>query len=614
MHLSSEYGSIIYRLMYMLAFIAAIAIFIYNGFQAGYPKRTWLWITLSGIVFFILGNKLLTISPAQWFQFFQDFQLPDTGKHSLLGGILGMIAGFYLGAKWLRFPFPVLDKLAIALPAGMAITRVGCLFAGCCFGEPSNLPWAMSYGAESIPWHTQLSQGLIQPGDPFSLPIHPVQLYDIICCLGIISLVWFTRKRWKAPGSKFLFMLICYAFFRFTLEFFRDPVTDGYLGGSLFGLKAIQWAIMLAFMVTLTILYMRERKLKITTICSNLSTSVNFREWSLFFVVILFILFARTWLEIFEVLTILIIFIPVTVLLFNQSYMQALTRSFRRIAPFLIVGFIIMTAQTIPGEGKKIVYSEYGFGYMTGIYQKTVSEFLGTEMRSGCEGAYSVPIYDDPENHSYYFNTIGFKYSENQIQSKFRRLRYGFGVNASLEKETVTGGGLIKNHLYIAANGFFKYDWRWFGILGGLQVGYFNIAGIDRDIRESSNKGIYRNGPAIGYLLPLGSVRVGPYDIFFLKVDVLNHFPSASPMPFTKFGIGSGLGKTNGTMLSIGYSGFKSFSDAGFFIHFIYPIKDKFVVEAFYADPFKSGIDDRRMLSVGFHYRLKYKTVPKKRY
>ncbi|NQV02167.1 MAG: prolipoprotein diacylglyceryl transferase, partial [Bacteroidia bacterium] len=433
---SSEHGSLIYSLTYMLAFIVGISIFIYNGFRAGYPKRMWLWITLSGVIFFILGNKLLTNSPAQWLQFFEDFQIRDTGKHSLLGGILGMILGAYLSAKWLRFPFPVLDKLAIALPAGMAITRIGCLFAGCCFGEPTNLPWGLSYDATSIPGHIQLSQGLIQPGDPFSLPIHPVQLYDIICCMSIIGLVWFTRNRWKAPGSKFLFMLTCYALFRFTLEFFRDPVTDGYLGGSLFGLKAIQWAIMLAFLGMITILYFRERGWRNTMIYADPTRNVNFREWSLFFVVILFILFTRKWLEIFEVTTILIILVPASFLLFTRTYTLILTRPLRRIAPLLLAAMFILTAQTLPDEGEKIVYDEIGIGYMTGIYQKTVRKFVAKERRTSCSGEdYYVKKYSDPENHSYYFNTFGFQYSQNQIQSKYRRMGYGFGLNAVLESE-----------------------------------------------------------------------------------------------------------------------------------------------------------------------------------
>jgi len=611
MQLSSEHGSSIYRLMYMLAFAVAISIFVYMGFRAGYPKRTWLWITLSGVVFFILGNKLLTISPAQWLQFFQDFQIPDTGKHSLLGGILGVILGAYLGAKWLRFPFPVLDKLAIALPVGMAITRVGCLFAGCCFGTPADLPWALTYDAASLPGHIQLSQGLIHSGAHCAHPIHPVQLYDIICCLFIIVLVWCTRNRWRAPGSKFLFMLACYGFFRFSLEFFRDPSTDGYLGGALFGLKAIQWALVLAIMITLLILVIRERKWKFIKIYPGMYTAVNVREWALFIAVFIFILAARKWLEIIEMTTILIIFIPLSFLLFAKSYTQILIRPLRRIAPLLLAAMFIMTAQTLPDEGNKIVYKEYGFGYMTGIYQKTVREFKGT--KPSCWGGYSI-VSGDSENHSYYFNTLGFQLSENQIQNKYRRLSYGFGVNAALESETETGGELIADHFYFGVNGFFKYDWRWFGLLGGLQAGYFNIAGLDRGANKNTEKGIYIDGPAIGYVLPRGSIRLGPYDIFYVKADFFNHFPTASPMPLTKFGIGSGLGKTNGTMLSIGYSGwFKDFIDAGFFIHFIYPIKEKFVVEAFYADPFKSGIDDRRMLSLAFHYRLKYKTVPKKR-
>ncbi len=604
MHLSSEYGSVIYRLMYILAFTVTISIFIYSGFRAGYPKKTWLWITLCGVVFFILGNKLLTNTPEQLFQFFQDFQLVDTGKRSLLGGLLGLLLGLYLGAKWLRVSYPFMDKLAIAIPAGIAITRIGCLFAGCCFGEPTHLPWGLTYDAATLPGHIQLSHELIHSESASALPVHPVQLYEAISCVFIIILVWCTRKRWKANGSKFLFMLGSYTLIRFILEFLRDPSTDGYLGGYFLGIKGIQWALILAWGTILTLLLLRERKREFKMCSVRILPTSYFHEWALFIIFTLFLISARKWLEVFEVLTILIVFIPVSLQLLTRTYNQILNRNFRRIAPLLFAGFFILTAQTLPDEGEKIVYTEIGLGYMTGIYKEAVKKFLEVDYMA-CD--HYKRIYSNPESHSYNFNTIGFQYSRNQIQSKYRRMGYGFGGNGAWETEKVPGMKSAATNVYFGINGYFKYDWRGFGLLGGLQAGYFDIAAFDRG-SKNLNLGEEIGSPRIFYLLPQFSLRLGPYDILFFKADFFNHFPSASPMPLTQFGIGSGLGKTNGTSLSAGYS-----LDAGLYTHLILPIKEKFIAEVFYADAFASGIKDRRMLSVAFHYRFNYKTVPKKR-
>ena len=41
------------------------------------------------------------------------------------------------------------DMAGFAVPLGLAFGRMGCLMAGCCFGETCALPWAISFPGRS---------------------------------------------------------------------------------------------------------------------------------------------------------------------------------------------------------------------------------------------------------------------------------------------------------------------------------------------------------------------------------------------------------------------------------------------------------------------------------
>src|SRR2546429_7300938 len=59
-------------------------------------------------------------------------------------------------------------------PAGvlaLAIGRLGCFLAGCCYGRPSELPWAVVFP---------------ELGPPAR---HPLQLYSAACDLGLVLLL-----------------------------------------------------------------------------------------------------------------------------------------------------------------------------------------------------------------------------------------------------------------------------------------------------------------------------------------------------------------------------------------------------------------------------------------
>jgi len=195
------------------------------------------------------------------------------GGLELLGGVVLAIAVICFYLRHHKLPIRrYLDILAIGLLLALAFGRIGCFLRGCCFGKPTNLPWAIRFPYGSPAYCSQVYSDLKRnrpqpqlelPGEFFDvhngvwylkpyeslteeqkraategpyrcLPVHPTQLYSsanaAILCL-ILYLFWRrSRNSAKAkkhklltkPGSTFALMFILYGVTRFFIEFLRD--------------------------------------------------------------------------------------------------------------------------------------------------------------------------------------------------------------------------------------------------------------------------------------------------------------------------------------------------------------------------------------------------------
>ncbi len=95
------------------------------------------------------------------------------------------------------------DYIAPFIMLSRSIGRIGCLLNGCCYGLPSNLPWAV--GIYSRP-------GLR----------HPTQLYASIAALAIFITMFLQYKKLRRySGATFFGVLSLYSFLRFFNEFLR---------------------------------------------------------------------------------------------------------------------------------------------------------------------------------------------------------------------------------------------------------------------------------------------------------------------------------------------------------------------------------------------------------
>ena len=151
------------------------------------------------------------------------------------GGLLGGIAGCALYLKLLRVPLlPVADMALPYLALGGAIVRVGCFFNGCCWGQPTTMPWGVTFPLGSYAHDQHLLGGLIASASEGPLPVHPTQVYNSVGLLLMFFVMRFVYKRiWKegvVPEKRYLGVVmmlypLLYGVSRFTTEAFRGDST-----------------------------------------------------------------------------------------------------------------------------------------------------------------------------------------------------------------------------------------------------------------------------------------------------------------------------------------------------------------------------------------------------
>ena len=128
------------------------------------------------------------------------------GGITFIGGLIGGVASFLLG--YLIFRKRLKGRLVDILPIAPcciiiahAFGRVGCFFAGCCYGKP-----------------TDSFLGVQFPG--MSQKVHPTQLYEAIFLFALFTLCYllYWKKNFKHNLSLYL---VVYGIFRFCIEYLR---------------------------------------------------------------------------------------------------------------------------------------------------------------------------------------------------------------------------------------------------------------------------------------------------------------------------------------------------------------------------------------------------------
>lgn len=161
------------------------------------------------------------------------------------GGLLGGALGLFVYGKQFRTEISgYLDICATVLPLGHALGRVGCFFAGCC------------YGLEYHGWGAYVYKRPTDALTPVGVPLFPVQLVEAALLLVLFAVLLYLFLKKGRLGLTTAVYILSYSVLRFLLEFLRG---DGERGGWL-GLSTSQWVSLLLLYGACFVLFLRMKK------------------------------------------------------------------------------------------------------------------------------------------------------------------------------------------------------------------------------------------------------------------------------------------------------------------------------------------------------------------
>lgn len=207
-----------YGLILAAAFVAALWCALRSAKRAGLPRDAILDVWIAALISGIVGAKIL-LYLVNLERYVADPWSLITDLRSagvFYGGLVAAVGTCaWLVARRGLPGWKVADAAAPAVALGQAVGRLGCLAAGCCYGKPTSLPWAVTF--------TDPDAGRLT-GVPLHTPLHPAQIYHMGAdFLLFVFLLWLERRK-RYDGQVFLWYLLLYAAQRALVEFVRgDP-------------------------------------------------------------------------------------------------------------------------------------------------------------------------------------------------------------------------------------------------------------------------------------------------------------------------------------------------------------------------------------------------------
>jgi len=197
--------------------------------QMGLKTEDDFWLLINVILFGgFLGGRILFI--IEYVPFTAADVIPAVFSFSkgfsVLGAFVGVVSGVGIMARRRRIAFlRLLDYVSLVAPFWHVFGRLGCFAAGCCYGRPSGLPWAVRFRDPAS----------LVPENLLGIPLHPTQLYEASGDLGIFVAMYFLilprfeRGRLQ-PGTLTGLYFASYGVLRFFTEFYRGDAVRGFLG------------------------------------------------------------------------------------------------------------------------------------------------------------------------------------------------------------------------------------------------------------------------------------------------------------------------------------------------------------------------------------------------
>jgi phosphatidylglycerol:prolipoprotein diacylglycerol transferase len=242
-----------YGVMIALAFLAGLWTATLRARRENIPGEKIADVTLWLMVGAILGARIVYVT-TYWHEEFADRPVWDVvaiwqGGLVYYGGFIGAVVAGAVYIRWKNLPvWKTADVLAPSIALGSVFGRVGCLLNGCCYGRPTDVPWAITF---TNPTAHDLS------GTPLNVPLQPTEIYSALFNLALyLFLAWLFRRK-KFDGQIFATYLMGYAIFRGIVECFRGDYTNLHYH---LGLSPAQWVGVPMFLAGLALAAILSRR------------------------------------------------------------------------------------------------------------------------------------------------------------------------------------------------------------------------------------------------------------------------------------------------------------------------------------------------------------------
>jgi phosphatidylglycerol---prolipoprotein diacylglyceryl transferase len=232
-----------YGLFVALGFIAGIATAIRLGKSTGIDANNILDLGFIIILSALIGSRVLYIiinlpnylaNPLDMLKIWE-------GGLVFSGGLVAVIIVVLVYVRKYKYNiWSIGDLWSPAASIGEGIGRIGCFFAGCCYGRPCDLPWAVTF--------TDPKSIAIQ-----NIPLHPTQLYSFISSMIIFAILMVLHSKRKYEGQVFLWFLILHSTARLILERFRGDSRGIVFSGNLTMTQFIALIVLFTAVITLFI-------------------------------------------------------------------------------------------------------------------------------------------------------------------------------------------------------------------------------------------------------------------------------------------------------------------------------------------------------------------------
>lgn len=200
-----------YGLFVALGLLAATWVSKKLAAPHGIPSETISDLFIVILVSAIVGARLLYVLinlNGYKNNFWEIFKIWNGGL-VFFGGFIAAAGATMIYLKQTRLNiWKMADILSPGIALGHAVGRIGCFFAGCCYGRECHLPFAVKFSnPDSLA--------------PIGVYLHPTQIYSVISNLVLFFILLGIQKKKTVDGITFLSYLMLYSLFRSIIEFFR---------------------------------------------------------------------------------------------------------------------------------------------------------------------------------------------------------------------------------------------------------------------------------------------------------------------------------------------------------------------------------------------------------